>query len=623
MKKAIGLVFVFFLSSFIWAQELFNVNDFRMLEDSLLKIMESNHIPGAQFCITDPDTTLWIGNLGLADVNRNIPVDSATMFRIGSISKSFVAVSVIMLAERGLIDLNDKVRDLVPEVVFYNSWEDTDPVRIVNLLEHTAGWDDIHISEYVIDAKGWTLAEGLQYHPQSRTSRWKPGTHMSYCNSGPAVAAYAVERITGTMFEEFVDENIFSPLGMVNSSYFNDPYVQDHLSKGYVGESLNEAPYWNIIMRPSGAVNSNASEMAAYIRLFLKRGMANTIKLLDTTSVSRIEHPESTLAARFGIPVGYGLNISGKIFKGVKVYSHGGGLDGFHAMMGYIPALRTGYAVFVNQSGTGGFSAINRMILNFLIPDSLMKTAEDFTMQDVTINPDIFGYYRSATSRSQIGRFAQRIFDIARVYEKDGSVFYQPLFESEELIYPFSDNAFLNEKSNGDFSPFVFVPDGNGNLFLQQTSFSANYVKTTGFCAWLEIIVSGLSILLMLSCVVAALIWIPVALIRKRKPRFLAARVMPLLTVLFFCMLFLTFSLGSMDNMLEKLNGLTIYTFGIFLFSLLFGLFTFVSLYIGILSFRKQMNRHARVYNLLVSVACVTVATYLWYWGWIGIRLWV
>ena len=96
-----------------------------------------------------------------------------------------------------------------------------------------------------------TLAEGLAYNPGSRVSRWRPGTHMSYSNSGPAIAAYVVEKITGKAFEDYVREHVFAPLGM-DSSTFRFPRDAALLAKGYEADGVREAGYDHIIVRPSG-----------------------------------------------------------------------------------------------------------------------------------------------------------------------------------------------------------------------------------------------------------------------------------------------------------------------------------------------------------------------------------
>ena len=132
----------------------------------------------------------------------------------------FVSLAILKLQEQGLVSLKDKVRDLVPEIEFKNPWSKTAPVLVEHLLEHTTGWDDIHLTEYALNDPALSLKQGLDYHPHSRTSRWMPGTRMAYCNSGPPVAAYIVEKITGQTFEDYVEEHFFQPMGMESMTFF-------------------------------------------------------------------------------------------------------------------------------------------------------------------------------------------------------------------------------------------------------------------------------------------------------------------------------------------------------------------------------------------------------------------
>ena len=126
----------------------------------------------------------------------------------------------------------------------------------------------MHIKEYATNGEGWTTLEGLQFHPVSKTSRWPAGEHFSYCNSGPPAVAFVIEKITGETIEDFIDANIFKPLGMKHSSLLKTDYVDQHLSKGYSGEHNSEANYWHIIDRAAGSINSNATEMANYCLLY-------------------------------------------------------------------------------------------------------------------------------------------------------------------------------------------------------------------------------------------------------------------------------------------------------------------------------------------------------------------
>ena len=156
----------------------------------LEKILKENKVPGLSLALAEKDGSLWTVGLGKADVAAGTPATADTLFRVGSISKLFAGLSALKLVEEGRLSLDAPVHTLVPEVRFTNRWEQTDPVRVVHLLEHTTGWDNLHFKEYAhSDPRPATLAEGLAVGPESRTCAWRPGTRFSYCNSGPAVLA--------------------------------------------------------------------------------------------------------------------------------------------------------------------------------------------------------------------------------------------------------------------------------------------------------------------------------------------------------------------------------------------------------------------------------------------------
>ena len=191
------------------------------LRQQLEKILKDTKTPGVSVAIVHKDGPEWVAGLGMADVATNRANTAETLFRIGSTSKAFASLSILMLRDQGRLTLDDPVHKLVPEVWFDNRWESTNPIRVVNLLEHTTGWDDLHLREYAKQAPDdMSLREGLDYDHHSRTSRWPPGTRMSYCNSGPPVAAYMVEKLSGQRFEDYVQQNLFLPIGMKTATYF-------------------------------------------------------------------------------------------------------------------------------------------------------------------------------------------------------------------------------------------------------------------------------------------------------------------------------------------------------------------------------------------------------------------
>src|SRR5882724_5258001 len=122
-------------------------NTLEELQKAIRTEMNKNHVPGAGVALVSRGELLWCGGFGDADIASKKPITCDTEFRVGSISKSFVALALLKLQEEGKINLEATLHDVAPEIPMQNAWESTHPVRIVNLLEHTAGFDDMEAAE--------------------------------------------------------------------------------------------------------------------------------------------------------------------------------------------------------------------------------------------------------------------------------------------------------------------------------------------------------------------------------------------------------------------------------------------------------------------------------------------
>lgn len=116
------------------------------LQDSLRHVMVREHIPGMMLTLVSHDSVLFEGGLGLANVAAQRSVTAHTRFRIGSVTKTFVVVGLLQLIEQSKLHLNDEVHKIAQKIPIDNPWEATDPVRVVHLLEHTAGFDGMRIN---------------------------------------------------------------------------------------------------------------------------------------------------------------------------------------------------------------------------------------------------------------------------------------------------------------------------------------------------------------------------------------------------------------------------------------------------------------------------------------------
>ena len=340
--------------------------NFEELRAAIELEMKKSNVPAVGVAVVDADGSIWAASLGVANKEKKLAADADTQFRIGSTSKMFVALAILKLQEEGRVKLTDKVRDLVPEVKFENQWESTNPILVGHLLEHTTGWDDMHLPEYAYsDPTPVTLKQGLDFHPHSRISRWVPGTRMSYCNSGPPVAAAIVEKITGQRFEDYVREKFFGPIGMEHATYFADDYYAQHGAMLYQNGRIQ--PYWHISLRPAGAINASPNDMLQFLQFFLHRGVVADKALISEQSLHRMETPQTTLGAVAGTETGYGLANYSSYHRGFRYQGHNGGVMGGLTELAYCPELGVGHVIMINCGDGGAFWRIQEIVKNFEI----------------------------------------------------------------------------------------------------------------------------------------------------------------------------------------------------------------------------------------------------------------
>ena len=398
------------------------------LQQQLEKILKDNRVPGVSVAIVKRDAPEWIGAVGLADVASTTPATADTRFRIGSTSKAFVSLSILKLVNEGKLSLTDPVHKLAPEVWFDNPWEATDPVLVVDLLEHTTGWDDMHLREYANDAPAsMGLREALDYDHTSRVSRWPPGTRTAYCNSGPAVAAYIVEKITGKRFEDYAQENFFDPIGMKSASYFQTPAPSTTL---YHDDGKTPFPYWNIMYRPAGSINASAKDMAAYVAFYLNRGTVNGVEVMPAASIDRMENPTRTWAAQEGLKAGYGLSNYWSVNDGFVYHGHDGGVNGGLTEMAYMPEYGVGYFYSINSGNGDAFDKIGKAIRAYITRELTKPTVP--AVGALPADADSYtGWYEPDSPRVQLFYFFERLLGMVRVHFADGKMLIRPVVDDD------------------------------------------------------------------------------------------------------------------------------------------------------------------------------------------------
>lgn len=582
------------------------------LESRIQKILKDHKVPGMTGVVAGPEGVRWMKGVGLADVAADRPVTEDTLFRIGSITKTFVGLAALKLLEEGRLDLQTPVRHLVPEVRFENPWEATDPVRVVHLLEHTTGWDDIHLKEYAHnDPRPATLAEGLAVGPESRTSRWRPGTRFAYCNSGPAVTAAIVEKLTGQRFEDYVQATFLQPLGM--ASDFFQP-AEGRLTRLYKGDGRTTYPYWHIIMRPAGSLNASAKDMGALIRFFLNRGQG----LLVPASLDRMETPTSAWSAQGGLRTGYGLhNYSTLDDQGFVWRGHNGGVDGGLSEFSYLPG-QVGFFFSINASQGEAFEALTREFQAFATKDLPRPTLPPTQAVSPEVAARYQGWYLPDSPRSQGMAFLERLGNLGRASIQGDTLKVQSPFGPSKTLVSVDDLRFRDPKSNAARLVLMDTPEGP-----RMVTAGATYAPVSAFRAWTQIVLIGLFLLTFLSVPFFALVWGTRWLLRRMRgvPN-LCVRVVPLLATLALGSVIAIVTLSG-DDFIIRMGHRTAWSVGLCASTVAFALFSALGLLAALRAKREGMNRWAYWHSLSASVIYVVATAYLMSWGFIGVRMWV
>lgn len=590
------------------------------LRQQLEEILKQTHTAGMSVAIVRSDGPEWVAGLGQADLAAHRSATADTLFRIGSISKVFVSLSVLKLVEERKLSLQDPVHRLVPEIWFENRWEATDPVRVADLLEHTTGWNDMDLREGDKNGHGMTLLQALDYDHHSRISRWPPGTLMSYCSSGPSVAAYIVEKITGQRFSDYVAQNLFRPIGMNTATYFEQP--SSRLTTQYESDGTTPVPYWHILLRPSGAINASARDMAAYLQFLLNRGQINGRQVVPGWFFDQMQTPTRTRAARAGLRAGYGLSDYTMVHDGFVYYGHDG-FTGGRSEIAYLPRYGIGYYFSINTNHPEAFDRIGGAI-RALITRDLVRPPVPASAPLPADAQQYAGWYELAAPRHERLHFLQRLA-LTHVYFRNGNMLVSTgVFR--RIFVPVAGEQFRYVPAEGHPDPIatamLLAPNSGGRLI--ELPYVLGEIAMQRLPEWQAILQLACTFWFLFACIAVLVYsaqWILDALRKRRLPEGFAIRLWPLFAVLsivaFFC-------LGRFigDEVIHRLATLTFWSFGLFLTPILFAGSSLASAASLWLTRRQPIDPLLRWFSVGVTIALLIATAYLAWWGVIGFRTW-
>lgn len=313
------------------------------------KEMEERHIPGVTFIFVQDGDVLLAKGYGSADLEAGLPVDPlASVVRIGSVSKLFVATAVMQLVERGQVNLETDVNRYLTTLRLEDTYPQ--PVTLAHLLTHTGGFEDPPYASNTDPALVGPMAGYLAAHMPPRTS--PPGGVFRYSNHGYALAALVVEQVSGQPFEQYVEENIFRPLAMGQTRYLVAPPLPEGLAAGYLyegGRQVRQPVDWDSDW-PGGSAVSTAADMARFMLAHLQEGCHQGTCILQPATLARMHERQGATPYK-GQAVTYGF--AEATVRGQRLIGHSGAIRGFGSILTLMPEHHLGYFFSFNSECLG------------------------------------------------------------------------------------------------------------------------------------------------------------------------------------------------------------------------------------------------------------------------------
>jgi CubicO group peptidase (beta-lactamase class C family) len=274
---------------------------------------------------------------GYANLEWNIPNSPTAKFRLGSVTKQFTAASILLLEERGKLNINDPVKKYMPNAPA--AW---DKVTIYNLLTHTSGIPSFtSFPDYTSTEAKASTPEELIARFRDKPLNFQPGEKWEYSNSGYVLLGYLLEKISGQKYADFVQRNIFTPVGMKDSGYDSNSAIIPHRASGYSPSSdgvVNSGYIDMSIPFSAGALYSTTEDLMGWEEALFGG------KVLSAGELQKMITP-------FKNDYAFGLGVREE--HGHKLIDHGGGIEGFNTYLSYYPDEKLAVIVLANLNGTG------------------------------------------------------------------------------------------------------------------------------------------------------------------------------------------------------------------------------------------------------------------------------
>jgi CubicO group peptidase (beta-lactamase class C family) len=433
--------------------------DYTLLADKVNRLFtqwDRPDSPGAAVVVLKNGKIVHKNGYGMANLEYDVPITPATIFDMASVSKQFTAMAVAMLANQGKISLDDDIRKYLPDMPDFGK-----SITIRHLLHHTSG---LRSWGFLIQLEGLEWDDRLSYAHVLRLARYQkelnfePGEEFSYSNTGYALLAEIVARVTGQSFREWTTANIFKPLGMTDTVFHDDnTEIVKNRADSYAPEEKGgfRNVVSNLTVVGSSSLFSTADDMSKWLKNF-DEGQVGGTGALDQMFETGVLNDGEKLDYAFGLVMGE--------YRGTKTVHHSGGWAGFKTHIVLFPEQEFSVAVLSNLSTMKPVPLANQIADIYLAEDLTpeKQKAKRKKKKPVKVHPRVYdafvGKYVITQGISSVGK-------VVAITKENDRLMAQQEGEQKIRLFPESETKFFLKKADRQIS-FVREENGIVNEFI-------------------------------------------------------------------------------------------------------------------------------------------------------------
>jgi len=371
LAALVALVALLAVSNAAHAQHIVGTRDARALRaDSVFQRFDRTDSPGCALGVYQDGRVLYARGYGMASLEHGVALSPRSVLDVGSISKQFTAMAILMLQKEGKLSLDDPIRKYIPEMPAY-----ADKVTLRRALSQTSGLRDLYV---MMGQTGRTFEgdtiDALRVITRSAEPNYEPGARYLYTNSGWILAAQIVYRLTGKTLDQFAQERIFGPLGMRDTRYLADvATIIPNGAEGYAprqgggaGFRVARSTYDGAIMG-AGAVHTSVEDFGRWLNNYDSATVGGRDIIETMTTVTKLNDGSP---AQSGPTQAYAIGLNVGTLRGLRVVSHGGSWAGYRGHFLRFPDQRFAVATFCNLT-TSGPDSLARKVAGIYLADAM------------------------------------------------------------------------------------------------------------------------------------------------------------------------------------------------------------------------------------------------------------